>query len=41
MLARGYRGAMPQLVPLSWRRADALFVAAVLLAVVPLRVMGA
>ena len=41
MLARGYRGAMPQLVPLSLGRADAAFVAAVALAVVPLRVIGA
>ena len=41
MLARGYRGAMPQLVPLSFGRADAAFVALALLAVVPLRVTGA
>ena len=41
MLARGYRGAMPQLVPLSLARADVAFVAAVLLALVPLRVLGA
>ena len=41
MLARGYRGAMPQLAPLSLARADVAFVAAVLLAVVPLRVLGA
>jgi cobalt/nickel transport system permease protein len=41
MLARGYRGAMPQLAPLSLGRADFAFVAAVALAVVPLRVLGA
>ena len=40
MLARGYRGAMPQLAPLSLGRADVAFVAAVCLAVVPLRVIG-
>jgi cobalt/nickel transport system permease protein len=41
MLARGYRGAMPQLVPLSLGRADVAFVALIVLAVVPLRVLGA
>jgi cobalt/nickel transport system permease protein len=41
MLARGYRGAMPQLAPLSLGRADVLFVAALLLAVLPLRLIGA
>jgi cobalt/nickel transport system permease protein len=41
MLSRGYRGAMPQLSPLALGRADVAFVAAVLLAVVPLRVLGA
>jgi cobalt/nickel transport system permease protein len=41
MLARGYRGSMPQLVPLSFGRDDAAFVALVLLAVVPARVIGA
>jgi cobalt/nickel transport system permease protein len=41
MLARGYRGAMPQLVPLSLGRADAAFMAAVVLCLVPLRVIGA
>jgi cobalt/nickel transport system permease protein len=41
MLARGYRGAMPSLVPLSLRRADVAYVAAVALALVPLRVLGA
>ena len=38
MLARGYRGHMPQLAPLVLRRADAAFVALVLLALLPLRV---
>ncbi len=41
MLARGYRGHMPQLAPLALRRADALFVALVLVALVPLRVAAA
>jgi cobalt/nickel transport system permease protein len=41
MLARGYRGSMPQLVPLSFGRADAAFVALVLIAVVPVRMIGA
>jgi cobalt/nickel transport system permease protein len=41
MLARGFRGAMPQLEPLALRRADVAFVAAVALAVLPLRVIGA
>ena len=41
MLARGYRGAMPQLVPLSFGRADAGFVALVAVALLPLRVTGA
>ena len=40
MLARGYRGTMPQLVPLTLRRSDIAFVAAVALALVPLRLMG-
>jgi cobalt/nickel transport system permease protein len=40
MLARGYMGAMPQLTPLVLRRADALFVALVLAALVPLRVVA-
>jgi cobalt/nickel transport system permease protein len=40
MLARGYSGSMPQLVPLTLRRADIAFVAAVVLAVVPVRVIG-
>jgi cobalt/nickel transport system permease protein len=41
MLARGYRGAMPQLAPLAPGRADVAFVVAVLLAVLPLRLLGA
>ena len=38
MLARGYDGRMPRLVPLVFGRADVAFVAAVLTALVPLRV---
>ena len=38
MLARGYDGRMPRLVPLVFGRADVAFVAAVLAALVPLRV---
>jgi cobalt/nickel transport system permease protein len=38
MLARGYDGRMPQLAPLVLRRADTVFVAGVLVALVPLRV---
>jgi cobalt/nickel transport system permease protein len=38
MLARGYDGRMPQLHPLVLRRADVVFVALVLVALVPLRV---
>jgi cobalt/nickel transport system permease protein len=38
MLARGYQDRMPQLAPLVLRRADALFVLAVAVALVPLRV---
>ena len=41
MLARGYRGAMPQLAPLSLRRADLAFVAAVCLASCPCGCGGA
>ncbi len=37
MLARGYSGQMPQLTPLVLRRADAVFVAAVLATLLPLR----
>jgi cobalt/nickel transport system permease protein len=39
MAARGYRDEMPQLTPLSAGRADVVFVAAVALALVPLRVI--
>jgi cobalt/nickel transport system permease protein len=39
MLARGYSGRMPQLAPLAFGRADLLFVAAVLVALVPARVL--
>jgi len=38
MLARGYDGQMPQLTPLHLHRADALFMALVLVALLPLRV---
>jgi cobalt/nickel transport system permease protein len=41
MQARGYRGEMPQLTPLTFGRTDAVFVALVLLALVPLRVVVA
>ena len=41
MLARGYRGSVPQLAPLTFGRADAAFVALVLIAIVPARVIGA
>jgi cobalt/nickel transport system permease protein len=41
MLARGYRGSMPQLAPLSFGRADTAFVALVLLAVLAARLIGA
>jgi cobalt/nickel transport system permease protein len=41
MLARGFRGAMPQLHPLALGRADVAFVATVALVLVPLRVIGA
>jgi energy-coupling factor transporter transmembrane protein EcfT len=40
MLARGFRGSVPDLLPLSLRRADLTFVALVLAALVPLRVVG-
>jgi cobalt/nickel transport system permease protein len=40
MLARGYTGGMPQLTPLVLRRADVLFVALVLVALIPLRVVA-
>jgi len=38
MLSRGYRGSMPQLIPLTFGRADAAFVALVLVMLLPLRV---
>jgi cobalt/nickel transport system permease protein len=38
MLARGYSGHMPQMHPLAMQRADVLFLATVLVALVPLRV---
>ena len=38
MLSRGYRGSMPQLMPLAFGRADTAFVALVLVALLPLRV---
>ena len=40
MLSRGYSGHMPQLVPLTLRRADAVFVVAVLALLLPIRVAG-
>lgn len=40
MLARGYGGAVPRLDGLAFGRADAAFVALVLLALVPLRIAG-
>jgi cobalt/nickel transport system permease protein len=40
MLARGFRGSVPEIVPLSLRRADLAFVALVLVTLVPLRVVG-
>ncbi len=40
MLARGFDGRMPQLVPLALGRADVLFVGLVVLALVPLRVLA-
>lgn len=40
MLARGYRGAMPRLAPLAFGVADAAFVALVLAAIVPARVVA-
>jgi cobalt/nickel transport system permease protein len=41
MLARGYSGRMPAAAPLAFGRADAAFVALVLAALVPLRVIAA
>ena len=40
MLARGYSGHMPRMDPLRFVRADALFVALIVVALVPLRVMA-
>ncbi|MGI8730072.1 MAG: cobalt ECF transporter T component CbiQ, partial [Solirubrobacteraceae bacterium] len=40
MLARGYEGTMPHLVPLSFRRADGLFVASVLGLILAVRIGG-
>ena len=40
MLSRGYTGAMPQLVPLSFGRADAVFVAGVLSLILSVRIAG-
>jgi cobalt/nickel transport system permease protein len=40
MLARGYRGAMPQLRPLRFGRADTVFVLAVVLLLLPLRLVA-
>jgi len=40
MLSRGYRGAMPQAVPLSLGRADIVFVGVVLASLVPLRLLA-
>jgi cobalt/nickel transport system permease protein len=41
MLARGYAGAMPRLAVLAFRRADTVFLAALLLTLIPLRVVAA
>ena len=41
MLARGYAGAMPRLAVLAFRRADTVFLAALALTLVPLRVVAA
>jgi cobalt/nickel transport system permease protein len=40
MLARGYRGRMPYAEPLAFTAADTAFVAAIVLALVPLRVLA-
>jgi cobalt/nickel transport system permease protein len=40
MLARGYRGAMPRLTALAFRRADAAFLAALAALLVPARVIA-
>lgn len=40
MVARGYAGAMPRLAGLAFRRADTVFLAALLLTLVPMRVVA-
>jgi cobalt/nickel transport system permease protein len=40
MLARGYAGTMPRLAALAFRRSDVAFVAALALALVPLRILA-
>ena len=40
MLARGYRGTMPRLAALAFRRADVVFVAALAGALVPIRILA-
>jgi hypothetical protein len=41
MLARGYAGTMPRLGVLVFRRADTAFLAALMLTLIPLRVVAA
>ncbi len=41
MLARGYGGTMPRFAVLAFRRADTVFLAALLLTLIPLRVVAA
>jgi cobalt/nickel transport system permease protein len=41
MLARGYGGTMPRFAVLAFRRADTIFLAALLLTLIPLRVVAA
>jgi cobalt/nickel transport system permease protein len=41
MLARGYAGAMPRLAVLAFRRTDTVFVAALALTLIPLRLVAA
>jgi energy-coupling factor transporter transmembrane protein EcfT len=40
MVARGYAGTMPRLSVLAFRRADAVFLGALVLTLVPLRVLA-
>jgi cobalt/nickel transport system permease protein len=40
MLARGWTAAMPRLDPLALRRADAVFVALLAVALIPVRVLA-